>query len=321
MSHIYQELTDSELHTIISAHLSGTFSSQKLTGGMFNTTSLITMDNGERYVLRMGPVNRHLLMPFEYTLMQGEALFIQLAKQVGIPTADVIVCDTSRTLIDRDYMLTRYISGFPMTSRDVPKEVRSELQQQVGQLTATLHQVSSTHFGRLSQVAVGKGCQSWSEWVLRAANHWYACTDGLLSDDERKSYVDLFRHYQPLLDAITTPHLIHADLWDGNVLVRCENNRWEVAAIIDGDRALFGDIDFEFASGWMMTDAFYTGYGMRPSDAPDCQIRRTLYKLLYALNDFYICLAEYNKPEDSASHLTTARQLINQLTDHSPRQV
>lgn len=42
--------------------------------------------------------------------------------------------------------------------------------------------------------------------------------------------------------------------------------------MIDGDRALFGDIDFEFASGWMMTDAFFDGYGARPAETPDCLI-------------------------------------------------
>ena len=83
--------------------------------------------------------------------------------------------------------------------------------------------------------------------------------------------------------------------------------------MIDGDRALFGDIDFEFASGWMMTDAFFDGYGARPAETPDCQRRRLLYKLLYELNDFYISLIEYDRPQDAEGHLAQARKLVAQL--------
>ena len=119
--------------------------------------------------------------------------------------------------------------------------------------------------------------------------------------------------YQALLDAIDTPRLLHADLWDGNVLVRPMSSGWEVAAIIDGDRALYGDIDFEFASGWMMTDAFFDGYGARPAETPECQRRRLLYKLLYELNDFNISLIEYDKPQDAEGHLAQVRKLVAQL--------
>lgn len=65
-------MTDEELRAVCSAHFTGDFSAQRLTGGMFNTTSLITTEEGERYVLRMGSVHRELLLPFEHTLMQGK---------------------------------------------------------------------------------------------------------------------------------------------------------------------------------------------------------------------------------------------------------
>lgn len=68
-----------------------------------------------------------------------------------------------------------------------------------------------------------------------------------------------FEDNLPLLAEITTPVLVHGDLWRGNVLISedCE----KVVAIIDGDRAVFRDPAFEFANPWITSEAFIAGYG------------------------------------------------------------
>ena len=52
-----------------------------------------------------------------------------------------------------------------------------------------------------------------------------------------------------LLDQVTTPRLVHFDLWDGNVLVDCDPaGQWRVSGLIDGERAFYGDPIAELVS-------------------------------------------------------------------------
>ena len=72
-SHIYKELTRTEQEKVVAASLSTRIvHSRLLTGGLFNTTYLVeTVDCGT-VVLRVGPINTHLLLPFERNLMEAE---------------------------------------------------------------------------------------------------------------------------------------------------------------------------------------------------------------------------------------------------------
>ena len=72
-SSLYLELSQSELNCIVSKALCTEMrSAQRMTGGLFNTTYLVETVKYGLVVLRLGPVNRHLLMPFEHRLMEAE---------------------------------------------------------------------------------------------------------------------------------------------------------------------------------------------------------------------------------------------------------
>jgi aminoglycoside phosphotransferase (APT) family kinase protein len=119
----------------------------------------------------------------------------------------------------------------------------------------------------------------------------------------------LFARHAALLDEITAPRLVHADLWDGNLLA--ENGR--IAAVLDGDRAIYGDPDFEVAGGWLDVDAYYEGYG---APAPQDQARKTrlkLYELLFKLEDAYIMTVEYNKKARGKWHKSNALRIMKEL--------
>ena len=109
-SSLYRELSESELQQVISTALHTTFTDYRLlTGGLFNTTYFVdTVDCG-KVVVRMGPVNRHLLMPFEHQLMRTEAMFYDLCRAGGVPVSEVLFLSTDKSILDRDIMIVRYI--------------------------------------------------------------------------------------------------------------------------------------------------------------------------------------------------------------------
>ncbi len=121
------------------------------------------------------------------------------------------------------------------------------------------------------------------------------------------------RRFRPVLDEIRDPRLLHGDLWEGNVLVGRQGGRKCVAALIDGDRSLFGDPAFETASGWMQNEDFARGCRLQRQESGPGAVRTLIYKLLYALLDSYIQLAEYGRPEESEKHCRISLDCLTRL--------
>ena len=84
-----------------------------LKGGLFNTTYTLESDDapGKKYVLRCGPVRRELLLPYELHLMDADCWAYGKMAAVGIPTSTVVHKDTTKTLLDRDFMIVEFIES------------------------------------------------------------------------------------------------------------------------------------------------------------------------------------------------------------------
>lgn len=317
-SHLYQTLTHSQLSQLVERHFhTHTFDASLLEGGMFNTTYLIKgLPDSQKVVLRLGPVNRHLLLPFEENLMNGEAYFYELCQQIEVPISQVLACDTTQTFLDRDYMMVAYIESCALSSLTLEESIKDKLYCQTGHYASEIHKITGTHFGRLSRIKSGEKHDTWFGFLSCELSQWKEKMSAfsLFSHAEISDLVKAFHDHSKLFHEITVPHLIHADLWEGNILVKKENDQYEVCAIIDGDRALFGDIDFEFASGWMINSSFLEGYGVSLSMDKNSILRRKLYAILFSLIDAYVCHVEYNKPEEALYHKTKALELLSKLS-------
>ncbi|EGT3607304.1 TPA: fructosamine kinase family protein [Clostridium perfringens] len=114
-----------------------------------------------------------------------------------------------------------------------------------------------------------------------------------------------------LLDEVKTPHLVHCDLWTGNILIESYDSIPKIAAIID--RALFGDTDFEFANPWITNEDFLNGYVITSDDSPNKITRKSIYRLMYHLIDAYTLKVEYNNPIASENEKLNAIKLLNDI--------
>lgn len=311
-SNLYRELTREEVMRIMAAVFpSETVESYGLlSGGLFNTTYRVTTDQHD-VVLRMGPVHRELLLPYEHNLMAAEALTDRLCRENGIPASNLLHLDTSKTLIDRDFMVVDRIDSVPLSDPSVPGEQTPDLLRACGALTRKLHAVTGTQFGRLANIVEGKGSASWYEAVMAEFDEVFAAAEPyrLFDDSLREKAYRFLSQRKDVLDAITEPRLAHCDLWAGNVLIETTGGSSRVCAIIDGDRAMFGDPALDFASGWMTTPEFLHGYGAAEASSDDIA-RRAVYALFFRLQDAYIWKVEYGRDDYFKDALQTAVKIL-----------
>ena len=315
---IYQELSKTELNELVSAALqTRLLSAHLLKGGLFNTTYMVETEKYGRSVLRIGPVNRHLLMPFEHHLMAAEEYVYTLCAQQNIPVSDVLKVDLSKTIIDRDFMFVRYIPSRPMSEENLTPQERAGIFYDVGAAAAKMHSITAPRFGRVLDVKNGKGFQRWSEALLYELTMWeeVGIPASIFTSEEHKQIRTLYRKAAPYLDEITSPRLVHTDLWPGNILIDDSGDIPRFAAIIDADRAIFGDPAFEFSSiQWTYgEESFWKGYGSPLPGEPADLIRRCVYTHFNRLMNAYAYLIEYNQPESAQWEAADARTQIAKL--------
>lgn len=314
-SSIYREISLQELTHLMESHFGPQpgLQAHLLKGGLFNTTYLISLTSPKsEVVVRLGPVNRHLLMPFERNLMAAEAHVYQLCEQHGVPTSKVLILDTSRTLIDRDFMVVERIPGAAISELPLEETEKRELFRQMGKAARGMHDITGKKFGRVSQILEGGGFDSWKDAMLGEIACWkqVAKPFNLYSDSEFARIDATFARHAHLFDDVDRPRLAHTDLWAGNALAVKRDGKYELAAIIDADRAMFGDINFDFVR---TGDAFIEGYGVPLDMSESAVIRRKLYLLLYHLLDGYVWIHQYNNPENSRYCHNFALTLMDEL--------
>ena len=320
-SSVYRDVTEKELREIIEGSLNTDVASwEHLTGGMFNTTYLVDTADCGKVVLRVGPVNRHLLMPFENDLMESEKEVYRLCRARKIPVSEVLACDTSKTLLDRDFMIVRHIPSTAMSkcSDGLSEEDRVRIYRDIGTAVGGLHRLTGKRFGRVAEVTRGGGFDCWSACMLAELERWesVAVPTGLYTEVEHEDFRAVMKAAAPVLDEVKTPHLAHCDLWFGNILVS-DNGRPEFAAIIDADRSMWGDEQIDFSSmGWMNNSpAFWEGYGKPLRADRNSEIRRTVYIMMWALFDSYVWLNEYNIPANAAATRKRALDSVRRLRE------
>ena len=324
VSALYLELTECEIARIAAASLhTHVISHQLLSGGLFNTTYLLNTTDCGKVVLRVGPVNRHLLLPFEHHLMEAEAQVYTLLGARGIPTSQMLVMDNSKTVIDRDFMIVRYIPSTAMSQIVLTPEDKSRISHDVGEATAKMHQIVAPRFGRVADVKNGGGYNTWSDCLLGELSNWeqVGVASEIFFEEELSEIRSFFYAAAPYLDEIREPRLVHTDLWLGNILVRTDTPRPEFGAIIDTDRAIWGDPMYEFSSiRWTYGEAsFWVGYGMIPPQSAGDRIRCSLYTLFNRMLNAYVYLKEYNNPsqslverDDALRNMAFLREMLNQ---------
>ena len=294
-----------------------TYRTTMLKGGLFNTTYTLESDDapGEKYVLRVGPVRRELLLPYEHHLMDAECWAYEKMAEVGIPTSEVVHKDTTKTLLDRDFMIVKFIESVQLNRAEMNEEDRYTVFREAGRYCRKMNDIHTEKFGRVGYLVNGGGYDTWSAYIKSELSEWAGKireqTTGYYTEEELCEIVSLADRYGDILDEITVPCFNHCDMWSLNVLLKPDAPA--IAAIIDPDRCCMGDPDFELSSGWMMNEAFYDGYGRRMAEDDHTVIRTNIYKMIFFLLNGYFMRTQYDDPAPSMDDKKRAMQYVEKL--------
>jgi aminoglycoside phosphotransferase (APT) family kinase protein len=240
---------------------------RSLTGGTFNAVHLVGLADGTGLVVKIPPGPDTPLLRYEQGILGTEALYYQLAGQCRDVTVPAVIA-VDATGAAGGYLVMTQCPGSPwpeLTPLPGGAE-RAELRAELGRQVARLHTITGTGFGYPS-LAVGPLRESWREAFLDMV-------DAVLADAGRFAVTlprpaagvrDWFTARAAVLDQVTTPVLVHFDLWDGNILVESSSAGRRIGALIDAERAFWGDPLAEFISLALFADieqdhAFLQGY-------------------------------------------------------------
>lgn len=268
---------------------------ERLTGGLFATTFGVTLDDGRRVVVKTAPTDTARLLTYERDLVRAEALVYALGgERPGLLTPRLLAEDFTRTVFEGDVVVASYLDGVPWERAGfggVADDARAaRAQHDLGAAMARWHTVTGPQFGYLAEGST-LVADTWPEAFERI-------TEALLADAGRWA-VDvpaaevraaLAAHHDALAE-VTTPVLVHHDLWPGNLFV--DPATGELVGIIDPERAVWGDPLLELlgadqAGGNTLPEGLLAGYAAQAGAAldvgsPAAQARLGLYRVLWSL--------------------------------------
>jgi aminoglycoside phosphotransferase (APT) family kinase protein len=280
---------------------------KELTEGYFNAAYYLKLNDGRAYVLKIAPPASARILRYERNIMRAEVEVMRLVgSSTSMPVPEVYVYDTSKAHLTSDYFIMAYVPGTPLHTlrASLTDAENAAIDRTLGGYLREMNALHNTTFGYY----VGAQFATWRtafpamlRGVLddaRAIGTQLPCSCDAL-------YAGMARHFD-CLDAVTTPQLVHWDLWDGNIFVDEATRR--INGIIDFERALWGDalMEINFLS-LAHSVAFHEGYGTAMLDTPNQQERRLLYNVYL----FLILLTEHDyRQYESADSTNWAREKL-----------
>lgn len=264
-------------------------SARELSGGTFNTTFLITLNN-QQVILRIAPPPTADLLWNEQWLMRREQHIQPFFAALAPLMPRTLLADFTHQLIDRDYLFQTYLAGerWDEIAETFTFNEDLRLWEQFGSITKTIHTTIGTTFGGPYPAPE---FATWSETILYRLEHAIqALAEVQLDMSDIRSVVAIVRNQTARLDAIEQPHLLHGDLWLFNILVTRDVDGPTISGVLDADRAWWGDPLADWTMFVLAMAAapethqvharFWQSYG-EPEQTPETGFRQAVYEAMH----------------------------------------
>jgi aminoglycoside phosphotransferase (APT) family kinase protein len=206
-----------------------------------------------------------------------------------------------------------------MSHPSVPAEARPGLWREVGEYTAVIHRITGEKFGRIKPDGTVNGGASWAEVFgeMLADICGKARDAGVITVEQFDAALQYYWDHRTVFDEVRTPTLVHWDIWDPNILVRQRNGSWHVQAIIDADRALYADREFEFVL-WDTADAdMLAAYGTPLDMSDNAVLRRKIYRMQLYMIYAWFYLVALTSPDFQAYSKGVVMEVMGELMGQS----
>jgi fructosamine-3-kinase len=281
---------------------------KELTEGMFNSAYHVSLNNPElEVVLKVSPKSNGALLSYEKDLMQSEIAVYQLIQnQTHVPSPNILLSDFSGIIIPENYFIMEKLKGSPWNkiSKTFSEDQKDHLKKELGRYNAQIHQVKGGFFGYPSYE--NSSCTgTWKSAFLRMV-------DEILMDANKhhirfpwkqEEIKSLFHQNSHFLDEVPEPKLVHFDLWEGNLFIRRIKEEITIEALIDCERAFWGDPAADFVSNIAIfkdirnEKAFLEGYQQETHqiiEFNESLLRRLAMYRIY----LYLIMATEGKPRN-----------------------
>jgi aminoglycoside phosphotransferase (APT) family kinase protein len=241
----------------------------ELGGGTFNTVYRVRSADGRRLVVKLAPPTGTPILRYEQGILGAEALYYRLAAGLaGVTVPTVVYLDADGGQVGRAHLVMSECAGtpWPEVEAALSGSERDGLRTELGRQVAVLHTITGERFGYPAE--------KFAPLRPRWRTAFLDMVDAVLADARGYGVTlprpgpeirELFAAQAPVLDEVTTPVLVHFDLWDGNILVDRPDGTARISGLIDAERAFWGDPLADFVSLALLGDieqdeAFLSGY-------------------------------------------------------------
>jgi len=260
---------------------------QLLGDGRFTTTYFIKCEHEAPVVLRLSPEPTAKLWRHERALLQRQCNVQPPLEALREFIPRLLHTDFTQRLLPRDWALFEWRQGQTWESAAPSVDAASSeaLWRQFGRIVREVHGQRGVRFGYPAPWPAHASFGAWFTSVVDDLAADLAEQDIAVAALAR--FRTLLREERRRLDAVTVPRLVHGDLWSRNVLVQNGPRGWRITALLDAERAFFGDPAAEWIFGFLdIPQAFWEGYRRRlTADRldPDALWRHRAYQARGAL--------------------------------------
>jgi len=259
-------LTLAELADVL-APLGTAVALSELSGGTFSAVQRVELADGRSVVVKTSVPDHEghdALLTYEHDLARIEAdMLATLGGVDGVPAPALLLEDFTRSRVEVDVVVSTLLDGSPWDrTANMTPHATARAGREVGAVFARLHAVRGPRFG-YPAADFRLGGATWPEAFSAIFRAHVADAERFGIDVRGDELLAVLERGQDALAQVTTPSLVHNDLWPGNVLLDPASGR--VTGIVDWERALYGDplMDFvgmnPFATGELAAD-HVTGY-------------------------------------------------------------
>lgn len=290
---------------------------QKSKLGKFNQTYFVDAADRELVLRIAPPEDRSQMLFYEHLMMHQEPALHRLIRQENnVPVPEIIHYDFTRDLIPCDYLIMERLPGVSLAHHCNLTGTSVELVfHQVGEYLAQIHAITAEKYG---YVGDHHPMDPQDDWASAFHVMWNLLLDDIENCQgydrmELRQMRSLLDHYMSYFARPIKASLLHMDIWQENILA---SPTGQVTALLDWDRALWGDPEIEFAVMdycGMCEPAFWQGYGTERDESDEAQVRKVFY-LLYEIQKYIVIRrTQYHDPVRADEYRQQALQIASLL--------